>query len=234
MSLHFLAGIVGALAAAAGTGVLVARCLRVPNAALAAWTVAIVGLTISLGAQALGYGIGFGSISFRAMEVGAQLIAPLALGLGLAEVAGKTITQVRRPAAADRGGDRGPRRSRHRPAERRDLHQGMARTGHLLPDLPQQAARIRAGPGHRDRGPDRDRGDRRPAEAGPGLAGRPRPGRRGSGSGPHALGAGHGHAAEGDAAARLAVHGAVHPGRGSDLLRWSAGQPAPAPCPAAG
>src|SRR5215469_5376803 len=92
MSLHFLAGIVGALAAAAGTGVLVARCLRVPNAALAAWTVAIVGLTISLGAQALGYGIGFGSISFRAMEVGAQLIAPLALGLGLAEVAGKTIT----------------------------------------------------------------------------------------------------------------------------------------------
>jgi len=92
MSLHFLAGIVGALAAAAGTGVLVARCLRVPNAALVAWTVAIVGLTISLGAQALGYGIGFGAISFRAMELGAQLIAPLALGLGLAELTGKTIT----------------------------------------------------------------------------------------------------------------------------------------------
>src|SRR5215471_18177188 len=92
MSLHFLAGIVGALAAAAGTGVLVARCLRVPNAALVAWTVAIVGLTISLGAQALGYGTGFGSISFRGMELGAQVIAPLALGLGLAEVSGKTIT----------------------------------------------------------------------------------------------------------------------------------------------
>jgi quinol monooxygenase YgiN len=92
MSFHFLAGIVGALAAAAGTGVLVARCLRVPNAALVAWTTAIVGLTISLGAQALGYGIGFGSISFRAMELGAQLVAPLALGIGLAELAGKTIT----------------------------------------------------------------------------------------------------------------------------------------------
>jgi quinol monooxygenase YgiN len=92
MSLHFLAGIVGALAAAAGTGVLVARCLRVPNAALVAWTVAILGLTISLGAQALGYGTGFGAISFRAMELGAQLIAPLALGIGLAELAGKTIT----------------------------------------------------------------------------------------------------------------------------------------------
>jgi quinol monooxygenase YgiN len=92
MSLHFLVGIVGALAAAGGSGVLVARCLRVSSAALVAWTVAIVGLTISLGAQALGYGIGFGSISFRAMELGAQLIAPLALGLGLAELAGKTIT----------------------------------------------------------------------------------------------------------------------------------------------
>jgi quinol monooxygenase YgiN len=91
MSLHFLVAIVGSLAAAAGTGVLAARCLRVPNAALAAWTAAIVGLTISLGAQALGYGIGFGSISFRAMELGAQLIAPLALVLGLAELVGKTI-----------------------------------------------------------------------------------------------------------------------------------------------
>ncbi len=92
MSLHFLVAIVGSLAAAAGTGVLVSRCLRVPNAALVAWTVALVGLTIALAAQALGYGIGFGSISFRAMELGAQLIAPLALALGLAELAGKTIT----------------------------------------------------------------------------------------------------------------------------------------------
>src|SRR5258708_7801153 len=92
MSLHFLVAIVGALAAAAATGVLVARCLRVPNGALVAWTVAIVALTISLGAQTLGYGIGFGPITFRAMELGAQLLAPLALGLGLAELAGKTIT----------------------------------------------------------------------------------------------------------------------------------------------
>ena len=91
MSLHFLVAIVGALASAAATGVLVARCLRVPNGALVAWTVAIVALTISLGAQTLGYGIGFGPIAFRAMELGAQLLAPLALALGLAELAGKTI-----------------------------------------------------------------------------------------------------------------------------------------------
>jgi quinol monooxygenase YgiN len=92
MSLHFLAAIVGALGAAAGTGVLVSRCLRVPNAALVAWTIAIFGLTVSLGAQALGYGSGFGGISFRAMELGAQLIAPLALAFGLAELAGKSLT----------------------------------------------------------------------------------------------------------------------------------------------
>jgi quinol monooxygenase YgiN len=92
MSLHFLVAIVGALAAAAGTGMLIARCLRVPNAALVAWTVAILALTIALGAQALGYGIGYGEISFRAMELGAQLIAPLALALGLAELAGKSLT----------------------------------------------------------------------------------------------------------------------------------------------
>jgi quinol monooxygenase YgiN len=92
MSLHFLVAIVGALAAAAGTGMLIARCLRVPNAALVAWTVAILTLTIALGAQALGYGIGYGEISFRAMELGAQLIAPLALALGLAELAGKSLT----------------------------------------------------------------------------------------------------------------------------------------------
>ncbi len=92
MSLHFLVAIAGSLVAAAGTGVLVARCLRVPNAALAAWTVAIFGLTVALGAQALGFGVGFGPISFRAMELGAQLVAPLALALGLAELVGRTIT----------------------------------------------------------------------------------------------------------------------------------------------
>jgi quinol monooxygenase YgiN len=92
MSLHFLVAIVGALAAAAGTGMLIARCLRVPNAALVAWTVALLALTIALGAQALGYGTGYGEISFRAMELGAQLIAPLALALGLAELAGKSLT----------------------------------------------------------------------------------------------------------------------------------------------
>jgi quinol monooxygenase YgiN len=91
MSLHFLVAIVGALVAAAGTGVLGSRCLRAPGTGLILFTVALFALTVSLGAQALGYEIGFGPIAFRAMEIGAQVLAPLALGVGLAEVAGKTI-----------------------------------------------------------------------------------------------------------------------------------------------
>ncbi len=91
MSLHFLAAIVGAIIGAAGTGLLVAKCLRGPNAALVAWTAALFGLTVALCAQALGFEIGFGPIAFRAMEIGAQLLAPLALALGLAELAGKSI-----------------------------------------------------------------------------------------------------------------------------------------------
>jgi quinol monooxygenase YgiN len=91
MSVHFLAAIVGALIAAAGTGVLAARCLRAPNGALVAWTVAIFGLTVALGAQALGFQIGFGPIAFRAMEIGAQVVAPLALVLGLSELSGRSI-----------------------------------------------------------------------------------------------------------------------------------------------
>jgi quinol monooxygenase YgiN len=91
MSLHFLAAIVGTLVAAAGTGVLAIRCQRVPNAALVAWTVALFGLTVALAAQAIGFHVGFGPIAFRAMELGAQVVAPLALGLGIAELAGKSI-----------------------------------------------------------------------------------------------------------------------------------------------
>src|ERR1700735_2553229 len=91
MSLHFLVAIVGALVAAAGAGVLGARCLRAPGPALIAFTTALLMLTVSLGAQALGYEIGFGPDTFRAVEICAQVLAPLALAIGLAEVAGKTI-----------------------------------------------------------------------------------------------------------------------------------------------
>jgi quinol monooxygenase YgiN len=91
MSVHFLAAAAGALIAAVGTGLLAARCLRAPGAALVAWTVALFGLTVALAAQAVGYHAGFGPVAFRAMVIGAQVLAPLALALGLAEVAGKSL-----------------------------------------------------------------------------------------------------------------------------------------------
>jgi quinol monooxygenase YgiN len=92
MSSEFLiiAG-VGAVVAAVGSGVLLARCFRGPRIDLVAFSVALVGLLISLGSQALGYHDGFNSTEFRAMELGAQIVAPLALVLALSEVAGRTL-----------------------------------------------------------------------------------------------------------------------------------------------
>jgi quinol monooxygenase YgiN len=81
----------GAVAAAIGSGVMLARCFRGPRIDLVAWSVALIGLLISLGAQALGYSSGYDSAMFRAMELGAQVIAPLALILALSEVAGRTV-----------------------------------------------------------------------------------------------------------------------------------------------
>ncbi len=81
----------GAVAAAAGTGVLTARCARTPRLFLVAWTVAMFALAVALAAQALGYLSGFSDIVFRAMEIGAQAVAPLALCLGLVELTGRSI-----------------------------------------------------------------------------------------------------------------------------------------------
>jgi quinol monooxygenase YgiN len=81
----------GAVVAAVGTGVLAARSVRSPRADLIAWTIAMLGLAIGLGAVAVGCLIGFGPASFRAMELAGQVLAPLALALGLAELAGKSV-----------------------------------------------------------------------------------------------------------------------------------------------
>jgi quinol monooxygenase YgiN len=91
MSIHFLAALAGALVAAGGCGMLAARCLRARNTAVICWAVALAGLTVSLGAQALGYHSGFWASAFRVMAVGALAIAPLALALGLAELAAKGV-----------------------------------------------------------------------------------------------------------------------------------------------
>jgi quinol monooxygenase YgiN len=91
MSLPFLAAAISALAAAVLTGILVRRCTRLPRADLIAWSVGAAGLTIALAAQALGFHRGFAPTTFRAVQIGGRLIAPLALAWGLVEVAGRTF-----------------------------------------------------------------------------------------------------------------------------------------------
>jgi quinol monooxygenase YgiN len=88
-----IAGI-GAIVAAVGGGVLLARCFREPRSDLIAFSIALFGLLISLGSQAVGYLAGFDGTMFRAMELGGQVIAPLALILGLSEIAARS-TAVR-------------------------------------------------------------------------------------------------------------------------------------------
>src|SRR2546430_1399393 len=81
MSVSFLAAGVATAVAAAITAMLVVRFARLPRLDQAAWACAAAGLTVALAAQALGYHRGFNAAAFRAIEVGARLAAPLALGL---------------------------------------------------------------------------------------------------------------------------------------------------------
>ncbi len=88
MAISLIAAFIGSVVAAVGTGVLSVRCLRSPRADLICLTVALAGLTVALGALTLGNFAGFGPASFRVMELGGQVLAPLALCLALAEMAG--------------------------------------------------------------------------------------------------------------------------------------------------
>lgn len=59
--------------------------------ATVALLVAVAGLIVALAAQADGYARGFDHTTFRAVQLGAQLIAPLALAWALAELTGKSM-----------------------------------------------------------------------------------------------------------------------------------------------
>jgi len=87
MSLPVLVAFAGVLVAAVATGLLAGRCVREPRAFFILWTVGTLGLTIALAAQATGLATGFQPATFRIVQLGAQLIAPLWLGWGLVELA---------------------------------------------------------------------------------------------------------------------------------------------------
>jgi quinol monooxygenase YgiN len=91
MSVSFLAAGGATAIAAVITGILVGRFANLPRLDQAAWMCAAAGLTLALGAQALGYHQGFNAAAFRAIQVGARLIAPVALVWGLAELTGKSF-----------------------------------------------------------------------------------------------------------------------------------------------
>ena len=91
MSISFAAALAGTVLAAVGTGLAIRLCTRRPRTDMVAWVIALAGLTIALAAQAAGYRRGFGPTTFRATQLGAALIAPLALAWGMAELAAKGL-----------------------------------------------------------------------------------------------------------------------------------------------
>jgi quinol monooxygenase YgiN len=91
MSVSAIAAFACAVLAAVGTGVLAGRCIRAPRTDIIAWTFALAALTVALAAQGYGASHGYGSATFRAVQFGAQLIAPLWLAWGLVELAGKGV-----------------------------------------------------------------------------------------------------------------------------------------------
>ena len=88
MSISVAASAIGALAALVFAGLLARRFIRAPTMAMVALLFAELGLTVALAAQADGYARGFDQTTFRAIQLGAQLIAPLALAWALAELTG--------------------------------------------------------------------------------------------------------------------------------------------------
>jgi quinol monooxygenase YgiN len=91
MSASFLAAAAAAVAAAVITGILVRRLVRLPRLHMVAWVLAAAGITIALAALALGFHHGFNASGFRALQIGARLIAPVALAWGLTELVGKSF-----------------------------------------------------------------------------------------------------------------------------------------------
>jgi quinol monooxygenase YgiN len=86
MSLPALIGFAGVLVAAVATGLLAGRAVRQPRIDTILWTAATLALTVALAAQSMGFASGFGSATFRAVQLFALLLAPLWMAWGLAEM----------------------------------------------------------------------------------------------------------------------------------------------------
>jgi quinol monooxygenase YgiN len=88
--LPVLIAFAGVLIAAVATGMIAGRCVRGSGMCFAVWTVAALGLMVALAAAGVGLATGFTPATFRAVEIGAQLIAPLWLAWGLIELVSRS------------------------------------------------------------------------------------------------------------------------------------------------
>src|SRR5580704_13976618 len=86
MSLPVLIGFAGVLVAAVATGMLAGRWIRRPRIDVIIATAATLALMVALVAQSMGFIRGFDQGTFRAVQLGAQLLAPLWIGWGLIEL----------------------------------------------------------------------------------------------------------------------------------------------------
>jgi quinol monooxygenase YgiN len=91
MSLAVFIAFVGALVAVVGTGMLFGRFIRSPRSDFAAWSSVMLALAVALGAQAMGFALGFSGATFRAAEIAGLLLAPLWTAWGLIELAGQSV-----------------------------------------------------------------------------------------------------------------------------------------------
>ncbi len=86
MSISVLVAIAGVMVAAVGTGLLGGRCIRSPRPSFIAWAIGMLALTVALLAQSIGFEAGFGPVTFRVIQLSAQLVAPVVLAWGLVEL----------------------------------------------------------------------------------------------------------------------------------------------------
>ena len=86
MSTSVLVAIAGLMVTAVGTGLLGGRCIRSPRPSYIAWAIGMFALTVALLAQSIGFATGFGAVTFRVIQISAQLVAPVALAWGLVEL----------------------------------------------------------------------------------------------------------------------------------------------------
>jgi quinol monooxygenase YgiN len=89
-----LLALLATLGALVATGLLISRASKTRMLYLIAWSVTLVGVSLALAAMAAGFLAGWSGPLFRVMELGAALLAPVWLALGMVELIARYI-QVR-------------------------------------------------------------------------------------------------------------------------------------------